>query len=327
MLKNKVSDHTSKQFVLSVLDGKGLNPASRKVLDSAEQNRVLFPWAVEYNLHSIETEGEKWINKLTNTIKFINQVLDKKINYSITRTYKYIDYVTFDVDLFVEDKNLKKTIELFKQSGCQVESHDASFGGRISGSQVNVKKSELLTIDLHSDFTWQKRSFVDTSMILKDGRKKEVGGINVDVPSAEVEFLLCMADMGHERFNITLLDLIWLEGLSKEIKDWGLIFSQTKKNGWNRAFNEIGAIVNKLTLGIYNKKIIPGIKPKKVEYTLPVFIPIQICWLSYLENITHNKHFPLISFAYMHYCKMRYYLSGKRKMPFYDSWYKEKEEE
>lgn len=294
----------------------------KQILIEAEKNRLLLPIAKNLGLTDIIKEGQIWIEKLGNTNKFIEQTLGPKISYLITRTYKYVEYVTFDVDLFVSSSAFSETIKLFQKAGCQIESHDFSLGGRIAGAQVNVRKENLLTIDLHRDFTWQKRKFLDTNLLFNNTRSKKTNGIIVNIPSAEVEFLLCLADIGHERFNITLLDLIWLEGLSKEISNWQYFFDQPKKYGWNKVFLAICRIINGLSIEVYGKQIIPEVGFNQKAKQLPYFLPIDICWLSYLENIVNNHMLPITSFAYMHYCRLRYYLSSNKRMPYYDEWYK-----
>lgn len=316
-----------------MLDSKSLelakqivNPNQRKIdnnmLKLAINNRVLYYLSTTKKLSDIVLEGDKWIDRLRETIKLTDKVLGVKIKYLITRTYKYIPYVTFDIDLFINSEDFNKTIALFKEDGCQISSHDGSLGGRIPGKQKNIKKDNLLTIDLHRDFTWQKRRFLDIELLFSETRKRDISGVKCTIPSAEVEFLLCMSDITHERFNITLLDIIWIEGLSKEIKDWNLIFNQVSKYGWRIVFNETSKIINAMTKEIYDKIVIPDVGVSNINTSLPMFLPIHICWMSYIENLMKNKQFPLTSFAYMHYTRFRYFLSNKNKMPYYDDWVK-----
>lgn len=291
----------------------------------AEQNRVLFSLSEKTKeLKKIEEEGDLWIDKLKQTILFSERILSK-IPHVTTRTYKYLPYITYDIDLFVENDDFIKAIDLFKKAGCQIKSHDPTIlshiSGRIKNQQKNVCKKGLLTIDLHRDFTWQKRKFLDRTLLFKNIRRRKIAGVKVDVPSPEVEFILCLADVGHERFNFTLLDLIWLEGLSHEIKDWSIIFAQANKYGWLRVCRYVVSLVNAYSQKYYNKAIVPDVAQLKVKGDLPFFLPLNVCWLSYWENLLYTRSFPFLSFAYMHYAKIRYYLSGKRRMPYYSKWY------
>lgn len=300
---------------------------NKDFIEVADNNRILLTVGEINNDHislDIEAQGNEWLQKLTNTLTFLNQVLGKNVDYLVVRTFKYIPYVTFDVDVFIPNKDFERAIILFKENGCKVESHDNSLGGRIPRAQVNVRKQDLLTIDLHQDFTWQKRQFLNPNIMFQDAQIKEINGISVKIPSSEVELLLCMADITHERFNITLLDLIWLHGLSGQIKHWDLIFKQVRQYGWFNTFYYTGKIINAMTHSIYNKEVIPEIGKSDGNYSLPYLLPVWICWLSYLENFKSTKKIPTTSLAYMHFNKFRYYLSNKTKMPYYDHWYKEK---
>lgn len=290
------------------------------LLSLASKNRVLLQFAEKCQNKAIVEVGNKWRKSLKETLIFIKDVLRDDAHFLITRTYKYIPYVTFDVDLYIRKENFSKVIEKFQESGCIAKSHDHSLGGRIPKTQVNIIKFPYLTIDLHNDFTWEKMKYLDSDLLLLNIRNQKIEGIDVPIPSAEVEFLLCMADISHERFSITLLDLIWIMGLSKEIKDWEMIFAQAKKYGWNGTFLDTARIINGMMLSMVGKEIIPAVGCKSGNYNLPYFLPLSISYRSYLENFIKNGRFPITSFTYMHYSLIRYYLSGKKKMPFYDDW-------
>jgi hypothetical protein len=144
----------------------------------------------------------------------------------------------------------------------------------------------------------------------------------VQTPSPEVEMLLCIADITHERFSITLLDLIWLEGLSKEITNWDLVFTQARKYKWKRSFNVASKIINAMSMEIYKKPIVPNVGLKEAKYSLPYFLPLHYSYLTYLDTVRFTNTIPVTSFAYMHYNRIKYIVSGKKDMPYYSSWMK-----
>lgn len=311
----------NKKLIRAVVqDQKGSGGNTQTLIRLAQQNRVLYEFSRVCRISSVQQEGKAWIEKLESTLLEVEHILEN-IEHIITRTYKYIPYVTFDVDLFVKSSDYEKVIERFRKEGYTIASHDNSLGGRIQNQQKNILKDELLTIDLHRDFTWQKRRFLDRTLLFKDTRQKNIAGAHVEIPSAEVEFLLCLADVGHERFNFTLLDLVWLEGLGREIRNWDLIFDQAEKYGWHATLVYLCKLCNNLSLNVYNKKIVPDVESLLGEINLPFFIPIHICLLSYYENVKKNKIFPFTSLAYMFYSRLRFYLSGKKRMPYYSDWF------
>lgn len=313
-------DYNSRQLSTYILSGKKPSIPIAALISWAENNRVLYTVATRNSeLKEVLSIGKEWLEKLSKTLDEIKNILgDGK--YLITRTYKYIDYVTFDVDLFIEDSDFKNVIKKFKARGFKIESHDSSLGGRIPGMQMNIKREGLLTIDLHQDFTWQKRRFLDSKQIMKHPIKRSIAGQTVLTPSPEIELLLCIADIAHERFNITLLDLIWLEGLSKEIANWEFVFDQVKKYKWSSVFKKTSAIINQLSLDIYGKTIISEIPPKKGSYKLPYFLSLPMCWEIYINTLFGYWRFPLTSFLYMHYNQVKFLVLNK--MPYYSPWHK-----
>ncbi len=312
-------DLSSQSLAQNLVNNKPVkNP--RQLIRLAANNRVLFGYSLKHTeLNKIKVKGKEWRKKLNATLVFLNKTLTA--NFLVIRTYKYIPYVTFDVDVFVSSEDYDSTISILRAAGCRIGSHDNSLGGRYKDMQKNAFKDELLTIDLHRDFTWQKRRFLDVSQMFKKTRRKKIENIVVAIPSPEMEFLLCMADIGHERFNITLLDIIWIEGLSHEITDWNLIQKQVAKHKWRRTYESIARIINTIAMDIYGKESIPFQRVNDKEYSLPYFLTFTISYISYFENVISTKKFPAISFAYMHYCRLRYLLSGKKRMPYYNDWY------
>lgn len=311
-------DKKSKLFSQFILTYKKPTGDFEDLITWAENNRVLYPLAVlSPDMKRIESVGKEWIIKLKKTLKEIKNVLNQD-EYLVTRTYKYIEYVTFDVDLFVN--NFSEVVKKFKEQGFIIESHDSSLGGRIPGMQVNIKKEGLLTIDLHQDFTWQKRKFLDSQLVMECPIKRNIAGQSVFTPQPEIELLLCIADISHERFNITLLDLIWLEGLSREIKNWEFIFSQADQYKWLNIFTKMASIINQMSLDIYGKILIPGIASKNGSYTLPYFLNLFTCWEIYLNTLLGAFGFPITSLIYMHYNQFKYLLTNQ--MPYYSPWHK-----
>lgn len=314
-------DHKSKVLSDYILAGKKIpDNVLVGLIPWAENNRMLYKVAEQnHELKNMKTIGNEWLEKLANTLLEIKQTLTQD-EYVVTRTYKYVDYVTFDVDLFVDGNSFQEVVKKFKTRGFNIESHDASLGGRLPGMQVNIKKQGLLTIDLHQDFTWQKRQFLDPKLVMKDSVKRDIAGKIVLAPRPEIELLLCIADIAHERFNITLLDLIWLEGLSKEIKDWDFVLGQTREYKWENIFKKVSSIINQMSLDIYGHTIIYNIQPKKGNYKLPYFLDLFTCWGIYQNTMFGYFRFPFTSFLYMHYNQLRYYITNQ--MPYYSPWYK-----
>lgn len=287
----------------------------------ASNNRVLYVTALSSRgilARQITEEGEKWLEKLRRTLLFIEQILEKEVRYLIVKTYKFFPYITYDVDVYVDKNTFQKTITLFVNNGATATPHDGSLGGRIEGAQINIHKPNLLQIDLHCDFTWQKRKYLDLSL-LNNSVKRTVAGVEVQTPIPEVEILLCFAETSHEKFFITLADLILVKNLSKEVKSWNIIYDQVRNFGWYVTFSKIAQVFNGYTEVIFGHQLVPTIKAAKIkEHNLPYLLPIFNCWYSYLQNLLTQKKFPLVSFMYFHYTRLMHLLDGQ--MPYYSHW-------
>ena len=172
----------SGKFSVRRVLGGGQDLAKGKLLRKALNNRVLYQLALEDDLVEIRISGDTWVKKLKDTLLLVREVLGNT-PYLVVRTYKYIPYVTFDVDLFLDGENFEMVIGKFVEVGCSESSHDSSLGGRLKGQQRNIKKEGLLTIDLHRNFTWQKRQFLDTELLFKNCRKRKVAGVYILISS------------------------------------------------------------------------------------------------------------------------------------------------
>ncbi len=288
-----------------------------EVLNYLSNNRILFSVLKlkkgNEELNYLLRLGERQIRKLKKTLLFLNKKICPKCLVLVVRTNKLIPYITWDVDLFVKESNFDKLKELLESFNWKFSSHDYSFGGRISGMQLNAQKPGFLSLDIHQDFTWQKSTCVDKKILWEKTQEVEIAGVSCETPSLEVEFLLNCANIIFEKFHLTLLDFLYLETvLEKKGLDWNLIGSQTKKFGWDEAFKNLMNIINRigedLTFG--NKLIFPYLFPKKSV--------LSIFWAKFKKR----KTFDVICFLYYWYCSARYTLGRKKTLAYYTHWFK-----
>lgn len=277
----------------------------KNFLKQASNNRVLYYYLKNINkkgAKKILRNGEKRINKLKKTLVFINKIFKKnKLKFLVVKTYKFISYVTFDVDLLVKPKDFEKTKQVLRKNGCKIEKHP----GKQTFKQANCRKKGFLNIDLHTGFSWQGVTYLDDKLLWKNPQKVRMQGVLTNIPNATVEFLLNAAHVLSERRFITILDyLFFVQSLKKT--NLKLMLSQTKKHYWDTSFKRLLRIIKQLS---YNSKF---------PYFLPTSFVINIFW----ERFRKTGYFPKFDFAYYFFTMLRYYLSGKKRMPFYRDWYK-----
>ncbi len=314
-----------------------------KLLKHASHNRMLYFLVTKLSLNpadnakqrlknAVVEKGDLELKKLQNTLCFCKEVLSgSKIKFLVVRTDKFIPFITYDVDLYVEGHYFKSTQEAFRKNGCRIFSHDHSLGGRKPNCQVNIRRENLLQIDLHENFTWMKTYHIDPTILKESVTSKKIAGIECPVPSAEVEFILNLSSVIYEKFYITLLDFYCLRQALLLAHDLSIIKKQIDRFGWRNAFlYAIGLIT------IINKVVFPeGENPflrfeelfdRKLKAdtgirTLPYFFPTCKVLGIFGEKLTKKMHFAPTALAYYFFTKTRYYGTGRGRIPYYDHWF------
>ena len=181
-----------------------------------------------------------------------------------------------DFDILIHPHDFNKYIKLLNSRGYQSSSHDYALGGRIAGIQVNLVRSNRIKIDLHQDFTWRKKRYLDVEKIWLNSSNNRV--------SSTWDAFLVMVNVIFEKTYFMQEDFEIFFSQWQNIKDSPELVQQTIQYGWNNTFL---AFKNWMEIQIWNKKF-------------PVFLPIQLVLFSYLEK------FEIVSLAYYLFFRIRY---------------------
>lgn len=205
--------------------------------------------------------------KLNQTIKDL-EIASKqgKFKYLITRynpKQKNVD----DLDVLVNEKDFEKVVGELEKLGYVASSHDHALGGRVKGAQVNLNKTNRIKIDLHKDFTWRAKRYIDLELVWS---QKDL-----------VDEFLVFINVIFEKAYIDREDYEYIWGKKNRVFENKEFEHQAKKYGWLATF-------------IAFKSWKPNIK------SLPVFLPLSLIFTSYLEK------FHLISFLYFIFFRFRY---------------------
>jgi len=332
------------EIIQTVLYGKKIDdlPSGDTIwdtlLEAASRNRVLYYFAsqVESNYRSclssvirkkiemIISEGNIWQERLKNTLLFIKDNFSKyNILYLIVKTKRNIPYVTYDVDVLIREEDFLKVKEILNAEG-QFTKHP----GKQSKNQINFFGNDLLTIDIHKDFTWQGFRYLEKDIVWKKYTNTIIASIEVPIPTSPIEFILYVAHLVYERRYITLLDLNNLVDLSNVISDYSTILEQTEQFGWKNSFLNLISILNSLSYHIYPyfRKVLPlsteELKISEKGFEMPYFIPSLHVLSSFKEKIVFERKIPYWDIAYYIYTTFRYHISGKKRFPYYIDWLK-----
>jgi len=310
-----------------------------KLLVLASHNRVLYVFAkkllnseIDFPerhrdiLKDIQKEGEKNLVALRNTLLLLENVFKKEnIDYLIVKTFKYLDYVTFDVDFLVRYEEFEKAINVLKKNDIVIKPHPNL---RTQGQhQRNCFKSGYLKMDLHRKFFWLGIDHIDLNFVWDNTTERKIGGVTCPTPSLEVDFLLHNKQLVYERRYITLLDFLAVKYANDEGLNWDSIINQVFKYKWDDTFFILMNWLNYLHREIFRKDMVDlnkyfnkkEYKIKERELKLPFNYPIEDVMKVFKEIVFKQKRIPFLEFVYYFFTKCRYIISNR--LPFYDHWY------
>ena len=164
-----------------------------------------------------------------------------------------------DLDILVNPHNFEKCIETLISRNYRASSHDHALGGRIAGMQANLVKPGRIKIDLHQDFTWRQKQYVDIKKIWENSKLNRVD-LTWDA------FLIMI--------NVILKRPILYKKILKCFSQWEKL--RTLQSMYNRRFNMVGTI--RLLISKVGWKV-----NNKIQILL--FLPVRLVLSSYLENL------------------------------------------
>ncbi len=314
-----------------------------RLITQASHNRILYLWVSrlmnpstqlfalsnkqKQRLDKLLAIGENKLTQLQKTLFFINDTLgEREIPFLVVKTYKPVSYITFDVDLLVTPEEFEATKLALERGGCQIRKHP----GESVRKQVNCVKEELLTIDLHQGFFWQGFHYLDQEFVWNSSQYKNIQGVTVPIPRLEVELALAIIHTLYERRYITLLDMLFLRHLDQEGLSLALVNEQAVKYGWYKSGRRFLEIVNSLNQlihlgekkgGLFQTENTTDNASSLGSVKWPYFIPWPSVLGFFSEMIRSTGRIPWFDIAYYFFATGRWYLKGKKRLPFYLHWY------
>jgi len=303
-----------------------------KLLVFASWNRVLLLFAEnllkirpkltdkqEAILKDIKKEGQKNLLALKKTLVFLDKVFkQEKIDYLIVKTYKFLDYVTFDVDFLIRYRDFNKAQRVLEKNGVEVKSHP---GKKTQGlHQKNCFKKGFLKMDLHRKFFWLGIHHIDLDFVWDNATKKRIAGVTCPTPSLEADFLLHNKQLAYERRYITLLDFLAIKYACDQGLDWNEIKNQVAKYRWQETFTLLLSNLNFIHREIFGEEMI-RIKTiiSRKRLILPLHFSLKEVLVIFKEIAVRQKKVPFFGLSYYFFTTARYLI--RKRLPFYDHWY------
>lgn len=310
-----------------------------RLLVQASHNRLLYKFAKNLLASSIDmpaghrdvlvdicAKGEKNFQATRDTILLLEDVFKKEgLDHLIVKTFKYLDYITFDIDFLVRYKDFEKVLDVLEKHGIRVTPHP---NPRSQGlHQRNCFKTGMLNMDLHRKFFWLGIDHIDLDFVWSNTEERVIAGAKCQVPNLETDFLLHNKQLVYERGYITLLDFLAVKYANDEGLNWDAIMEQVFKHKWDGAFFTLMGWLNYMHREIFGEEMVDlskyfkkgNCKRNRKVLKLPLIYPLTGMWMVFKEIVFKHKHVPIIGFMYYHFAMARYLL--KNRFPFYDHWY------
>lgn len=316
-------DFYSQKIIDFLILGKKINLASGEedsILKKASENRVLYELCTRgkgaeifksvSKIDQIIKEGDFYLGKLTATLKYINK--EFTADKLVVKTNKIHRYITYDVDLLV--KNPK-----FFVNKLQISAHPQNKKRK----QTNLVGKGLLTIDLHSGFHWQGSEYLDIKKVWLHPQKVSIRDVAVLTPSREAEILINLAHLLFERRYLTILEFWYFFDEFKKGLNLGFIFNQVKDYQWTESLQTALAALETLAReftgekGIFSDNILP-----RRSVCFPFFFSLNEVLTIFKEKFVKKKEFPMYDIGYYLFATLKYYLSGKKNLPYYKEWHR-----
>jgi hypothetical protein len=331
------------EFILAYVDKESPRPHDlsqanwSRILHKASHNRVLYMFVagllhatdasgrpgVGPGLKRVLESGRRWLDKLGNSVAFVvNTLSNASVPFLVVKTYKYVPFVTLDVDVLVHPPDFEAAKEAFVEHGAALYRHP----GESVRKQVICKRPDTLKIDLHQGFFWQGSSYLDMESPWQATREQEIEGVLCPIPNETVELLLHLVHMLYERRYVTLLDLLFLRRISaNESLAWDRIWAEARRYRWDRTLQRFLPIVNGINNALFPGEPLfpdaPERTPPTKALTLPYLLPPTVVWAGFWDMLTRRGQISLFEVLYYPFATARYYLTGRRRLPYYLHWF------
>lgn len=273
------------------------------------QNRLLYWFVLHYETHfdgkvrellsHIATKGKLRSREFDKTVGLINAIsVRHDLKYAITKKKRDYPYISCDVDLLVSSQQYEDWIDAFRNEGFSIGGHGLLF---VENHQQNILRKDLFyKIDITTQFDWQGSHYFDTEFLWDNCNDKD------HELSAEAEFLVNLGAIAFKRMSLSLIDCLYLGNVLRNGNlKLHVIEDQASKYGWEKSYRKV---VNFILSADPNRHDFPRLFPSDIYLEI------------FYEKLMHGK----LSLNYILYfvlARLRYYILGKKHVPFHVYWY------
>ena len=254
-------------------------------------------------LEAIVAQGEERRQRLVNTLRQVNQRLEGAgISYLVVKTYRPYPFVTNDVDVLVHGSDLEAAQQALADPGM-------TFHRCESKIQSDIRLPDCEIIDLHTDFNWQRSTFLDIDWVWNQPEHRDIEGVNCPVPNDEVDLCISIAHVLFERGYLSLAEIDWLERLV-EAYSWSGVFEQADRHGWGESAREFARFFEQIR----------DLRARG-QVCLPVLYPYLSTLRTFAERWRRRGYVPWYDLAYRGFAAVRFRLTSGLRVPIYGHWF------
>lgn len=321
---NDINDSNFKELLLLASQNRILFQFIRKLkinkdfyFSTSENNRSI--------INDIYNDGVKKLEAFKKTLIDLKKIFsENNCDLLIPKTFKFYDYVTFDVDILVRYNDFNKAIQILSKNGYSVMSHP---GKKTQGlHQRNCFKPGMLKVDLHRKFYWLGIEHIDENVTwINTKQQKFFEETFLNTPSLEIDFILNAKQLMFERRYITLLDFLALRESLKYDFNYKLVVNKISEFRWENIFKLLIPYLVFLDEKIYKKDSLfrnfykKEFKKIHKKFNLPLSLSFFDDMKTFILIFSKHKKIPYIHIAHYFYSWSRFYMTSR--YPFYDHWY------
>lgn len=212
------------------------------VADLLKKNRVLYHILKilkenEYSLRNPRLvdfikKGDDHYACMNRSLNELNALLGCD-NFMVFKTYYYYRRLTADVDILVRD--LESALQKLCKYGWTP--------GQIQQGTVDLRKGGYLTIGLHQIISWDTPPLFDHALLWQNLRERNLAGVNVIIPSPEVDILSILAHIPFEKLYMDWGEMCYLYRTANEA-DLDMVFYQASRHHWGLTLQKLLTIFN-----------------------------------------------------------------------------------
>lgn len=243
--------------------------------------------------------------KVANTLRgWMHLVTKYKLDYALIKTVTPYESYPTDIDIIIHEKDHVKVHELLRND-------HFSFHGGFAHKALTFTKKDTVPIDLHTEISWHKLTFLTDVDVLKNTRQDSFYNYSVSVPMPELDLAILMAHSLYQHHYTTWGESKIMSTLMLQVESLSCHLYKRSEFKW--MYRKVTGIHNLLHPN--NPIVLPH--EYAVSHLKPNYNGKLIFWHPPYITRIYNGWQAFDALLYI-YRSLRYHLTGR--LPFNENW-------